>query len=374
MSLGKHHLTTLAQIKRAASKSLEKSSDPNSRAGALLEMLGRSVRFDAAWLLLFDSASLNIRDIHLHRFDQKAFSTYLDFYYSRCPIPTIREMGRSGQVALRGSELPGGEGWTGHPFYQEVISPLGLKFFLAGALLNQERGPMGMVVLWRAKSRYDFSSRDRLFLEQSSVSSSAFLISPKDGLNSQGSLPLPASTAEADASVPAVLIMGSDDRVRFQNREAKDIMDIVKSGKASLYQTGEDDFLRSIRRLRDRMMKPSPAGDSPHSPNEIFLFRGTAYSMKGIPLEGDGGDPSLVMILVEAVKAAGSSGRAPRSKSDFTAREGTISGLITRGFTNKEIAAEMGIGIHTVKDHIKSIMKKLNTNTRSGIVGKLMVW
>jgi len=37
----------------------------------------------------------------------------------------------------------------------------------------------------------------------------------------------------------------------------------------------------------------------------------------------------------------------------------------------KEIACVLNIGVHTVKDHVKRMMKKVNVHTRTGIVGKL---
>jgi hypothetical protein len=39
-----------------------------------------------------------------------------------------------------------------------------------------------------------------------------------------------------------------------------------------------------------------------------------------------------------------------------------------KGWTNKEIANEMGLALQTVKEHFKHILEKTRTTTRTGIV------
>jgi len=42
--------------------------------------------------------------------------------------------------------------------------------------------------------------------------------------------------------------------------------------------------------------------------------------------------------------------------------------LIAKGKTNKEVAKDLFLSVHTVHTHRKNIMKKLNVNSISGIV------
>ena len=51
-------------------------------------------------------------------------------------------------------------------------------------------------------------------------------------------------------------------------------------------------------------------------------------------------------------------------------QQAIVQGLI-RGLTNKELASELHISPHTVKEYIRSIMLKVNVTTRSGIVAQL---
>jgi two-component system response regulator DegU len=54
--------------------------------------------------------------------------------------------------------------------------------------------------------------------------------------------------------------------------------------------------------------------------------------------------------------------------SPLTPREIEILEYIARGFLNKQIAAELGISEQTIKNHVTSILRKLNANARTEAV------
>jgi DNA-binding CsgD family transcriptional regulator len=55
----------------------------------------------------------------------------------------------------------------------------------------------------------------------------------------------------------------------------------------------------------------------------------------------------------------------------LTAREQTIVQAVARGLTNQEIAAELFLSTHTVRDHLKAIFAKLDVSTRGELVARL---
>ena len=59
--------------------------------------------------------------------------------------------------------------------------------------------------------------------------------------------------------------------------------------------------------------------------------------------------------------------------ADFhvTARQRAILDGLNRGLTNKEIAENLQLSAHTVKEYIRHLMTKLHTRTRTGIVGQI---
>ena len=61
-----------------------------------------------------------------------------------------------------------------------------------------------------------------------------------------------------------------------------------------------------------------------------------------------------------------------KEKFQLTAREATVVQHLLKGWTNKEIAIEMGLSEHTVKRHCNHISEKTSTTTRTGIAMKII--
>ncbi len=57
-----------------------------------------------------------------------------------------------------------------------------------------------------------------------------------------------------------------------------------------------------------------------------------------------------------------------RSKLGLTNREQQLVGLISRGLTNKEIAAELGLAEQTVRNHVHRMLRKLGATHRLSVV------
>jgi DNA-binding CsgD family transcriptional regulator len=116
--------------------------------------------------------------------------------------------------------------------------------------------------------------------------------------------------------------------------------------------------------------------------DHLFTFRGISFSCRGTVLEGGAANPGLVLLLVEAVERpespsdrfdpSGGQGRSSAEEYGLTGQEETVAKWISRGLTNKEIASELGISVHTIKGHLKQVMKKLEVTTRSAITTKIM--
>ncbi len=56
----------------------------------------------------------------------------------------------------------------------------------------------------------------------------------------------------------------------------------------------------------------------------------------------------------------------------LTEREQMVIIYLKVGFTNKEIAGRMNLSEYTVKEHLKRIMHKTKTTTRTGLVGRMI--
>lgn len=75
------------------------------------------------------------------------------------------------------------------------------------------------------------------------------------------------------------------------------------------------------------------------------------------------------MVLVEKVTERHSLNmKKAKSRYGLSDREVEVVTLVAEGLANKEIAAKLFVSEHTVKDHLKNIMRKMNAASRSEII------
>ena len=96
--------------------------------------------------------------------------------------------------------------------------------------------------------------------------------------------------------------------------------------------------------------------------------------LSGIGLPAPGGlDASRVLIILEQItQRQGFSLERAKEQFHFTSRETEVIEHLMKGWTNKEIANAITISELTVKEHIKHIMDKTLTSTRTGILVKIL--
>jgi DNA-binding CsgD family transcriptional regulator len=79
----------------------------------------------------------------------------------------------------------------------------------------------------------------------------------------------------------------------------------------------------------------------------------------------------LITVLSSAVAAADEDGVPMGNPFGFTDREGSIVGWVQAGLSNKQIARQLGIGVATVKTHVRAILSKTDTTSRATLLAKL---
>ena len=82
-------------------------------------------------------------------------------------------------------------------------------------------------------------------------------------------------------------------------------------------------------------------------------------------------DPRVHATLLAATAASGKPEPAASAPlpDDLTQREAEILGMIARGMTNPEIAAQLFLSNHTVKTHISRIFAKTGSRDRAAAIG-----
>ena len=85
------------------------------------------------------------------------------------------------------------------------------------------------------------------------------------------------------------------------------------------------------------------------------------------PLEGD----SEIVAVTIAPARAGDLFPILLASYGLTERETAVTLLLVRGLTTKEVASELGISHHTVRDHTKAVFEKAAVSSRGELVAKL---
>jgi DNA-binding CsgD family transcriptional regulator len=78
-----------------------------------------------------------------------------------------------------------------------------------------------------------------------------------------------------------------------------------------------------------------------------------------------------LLILFEAHQAAPPITDGIKETLPLTERQQAIAKGLIRGLTNKELANELHISAHTVKEYVRVIMGKVQASTRAGVVARL---
>lgn len=75
--------------------------------------------------------------------------------------------------------------------------------------------------------------------------------------------------------------------------------------------------------------------------------------------------PSLASMLLRRLAALSSERQPTTRELALTGREAQILQMLELGLTNQDIAMRLSIAVHTVKNHVHSLLKKLGVNTRA---------
>lgn len=174
---------------------------------------------------------------------------------------------------------------------------------------------------------------------------------------------------------PGILILTTSGHLQYINRRSWDLLRLINEStslhaSSGLLPTAVTDICRHIHNLGraeshikewDQIEVRRMAG----GPEQPVLLRGF-----GLP--GQDGDYARVLIMMETVARRETSTHHAKERFQLTEREQSVVERLAKGWTNKEIAAELKIAEPTVKAHIRHIMDKTKCTTRTGIVAQVL--
>jgi DNA-binding NarL/FixJ family response regulator len=83
-----------------------------------------------------------------------------------------------------------------------------------------------------------------------------------------------------------------------------------------------------------------------------------------------GGSPMTSQIARKVVQAFRISSEAENLSMKLTERESEILDFLVKGYANKELAEKLGVGVPTVRSHLRNIYEKLHVHSRTEAVAK----
>jgi DNA-binding CsgD family transcriptional regulator len=157
----------------------------------------------------------------------------------------------------------------------------------------------------------------------------------------------------------AMLVVDHDNRVEDLTIEAGRMLDDLRT-------TGVDESgLPAI--VRNVVTRARASRSSTHIATRVHGTSGVWRRVTAIPMEGP---RSSVAVMIEPARAADLTPILLEAYG-LTEREIDIVIHLARGLATKEIAAELSISPHTVRDHVKAIFAKTGFSTRGELVARV---
>jgi DNA-binding CsgD family transcriptional regulator len=159
------------------------------------------------------------------------------------------------------------------------------------------------------------------------------------------------------------LLVDSSGRVVCANADGRQIL----SYRVAVRPPQEDD--RMLARSIGKLVGRSPHVSSQAEWTTQLTSGRRKYRCRAIPVALQG--QRHVVLLIERTISKLLALSHSFDEYHLTRREQETAALLAKGFTNKEIAARMGLSVNTVKAFIRFVMLKVGVSTRTGIIARL---
>jgi len=322
--------------------------------------------FNAASFFFLDPETGKIKGAVLENIDSK-FLTPILRMQNNLPIPLPIK-----GAAQRGSDLFSPSAYLALPLYEKVLRPNRLFFSLIGTTRSPQEECLGQYWLWRYEGQPNFSKHDLIFAEEISTILGGILCNHHE---KNGPLQ-PMMDIVKQRSCPGVLIFDEKEKLVFLNQEARENLEIINQG------LGKDQphpanplkhFLQICGHMKEHLDQKRQNGNDSLTVDHVYCFGGEKLSFRAMTLEKQKlqGKPYM-LILIERISEDKLKINRMLDRLKLSPRETGVVKLILLGQTNKEIAQDLKIGEHTVKDHIRNVMSKLRVTTRTGIISRVL--
>jgi DNA-binding CsgD family transcriptional regulator len=188
----------------------------------------------------------------------------------------------------------------------------------------------------------------------------------------------PANARDHLAPLPyqstGLMLFNTTGQLLFMNREAKTYLPQL----SSCTENGSDVIPKVVLTVVSELISKLPFCKLPKDFESIQVERLCFESDQRFLLRGlCAADPqfmqrSQILIVIERLNQTLYCASAKTQQLyHLTEREQMVIMYMLLGFTNKEIANRLNLSEYTVKEHVKRMMQKTYTNTRTGLLARI---
>lgn len=245
-------------------------------------------------------------------------------------------------------------------YYREVLGPLG-AFRILRAVLQERGAPLGQLSLYRPQRAPAFGSGGREIVE----TACRYL---QQALRVGGAPAAVGAEQFRESGQAALLVCGRDGRVQQASGRGHALLAQASGCRINRYtMVGELEQagLALLRRLLAGVLLEASLEDVPAQDlqvvNEWGAFRLRAYPIDegfGVLIERH---EQLLVRLVDAMRAL-----------PLSAQQREVALLLARGFTNVQVAQELGVSLNTASYHVKQLFAKLDAHDRDEVIARVL--
>jgi DNA-binding CsgD family transcriptional regulator len=232
------------------------------------------------------------------------------------------------------------------PMYTNLYAGLGVADELRAVFVTGSRC-WGVVSLLRDRDAGVFPDEDVRHVESLAPMIARLLRSSEVALTA------------ASKGTAAMLVVDGENRIGDLTVEAGEMLDDLRT-----FGVAEDGLPAIVRNVVTRARS---SRSSSHVASRVHGASGVWRRITASPMQGDSG---AVAVMIEPARAADLTPILLESYG-MTDREIEIVVLLARGLATKDIASEMSISAHTVRDHIKAVFAKTGFTTRGELVARV---
>ncbi len=174
-----------------------------------------------------------------------------------------------------------------------------------------------------------------------------------------------------------IMVLTGSLKLLYLNKEARELTMQYARAESLPAARGlvPSDMMEVCQELVDLTKEQCSAKDC----EEVCVKRVVGNGQRMLLLEGvsvphptDADEARIILIIQPVCNRQKGSAKQAKERFSLTEREETVVVCLTMGLTNKEIALRLGVTEPTVKEHLRHVMQKMKTTTRTGVLAKVL--